>query len=100
MASDAEVIRDLTRAKVAFQLRAVAAAIGVNVRDARPVTTTCPICEAANPCPLHSFSEQCDHRRAVGAAPHCRWCRELVIRGLPCTCERAQEEARRVRAGS
>jgi hypothetical protein len=30
--------------------------------------------------------------------PHCRWCRELVIRGLPCTCDRAQEEARRVRA--
>lgn len=31
--------------------------------------------------------------------PHCRWCRELVIRGLPCTCERAQKEAASIRAG-
>jgi hypothetical protein len=29
--------------------------------------------------------------------PRCRWCREQVIRWLPCNCDRAQEEARRVR---
>lgn len=32
--------------------------------------------------------------------PHCRWCRELVHRGLPCTCERAQKEAASIRAGT
>jgi hypothetical protein len=37
-------------------------------------------------------------RAAIVEAPHCRWCSHLVIRGLPCTCERAQEEARRIRA--
>ena len=30
--------------------------------------------------------------------PICRWCRGAVIRGLPCHCDRAQEEARRIRA--
>lgn len=64
--SNAEVVRDLVRAKVAFQLRTVATILGADVRDARPVVTTCPICEAANPCPLHSFGEQCDHRRSRG----------------------------------
>jgi len=33
--------------------------------DARPVVTTCPICQGANPCPLHTFSQQMDHRRAI-----------------------------------
>ena len=28
----------------------------------------------------------------------CRWCREPSIRWTPCSCERAQEEARRIRA--
>lgn len=63
MASNAEVIRDLTRAKVTFQLRAIEAVL------------------------THGEPP-----------PHCRWCRELVARGLPCTCERAQEEARRIMA--
>jgi hypothetical protein len=62
VASNAEVIRELTRAKVTFQLRAIETVL------------------------------------TDGHAPHCRWCRDLVIRGLPCTCERAQEEARRIRA--
>jgi hypothetical protein len=66
MATDAEVIRDLVRAKVMFQLRAIEAVVMAGAVNARPITTTCPICEAANPCPLHSFGEQCDHRRALG----------------------------------
>lgn len=56
-----ELLRDLARAKVTFQLRAIETVL-------------------------------------TAGAPHCRWCRELVIRGLPCTCDRAQEEARRIRA--
>jgi hypothetical protein len=59
--SNADVIRDLTRAKAAFQLRAIEAVL----------------------------TEQ---------PPHCRWCKALVIRGLPCTCERAQREAAKIRA--
>lgn len=64
MASNAEVIRDLTRAKATFQLRAIETVL------------------------------------TAGHAPHCRWCKELVIRGLPCTCERAQQEAATIRAGT
>lgn len=33
---------------------------------------------------------------AVEALPRCRWCSRQVIRGLPCSCERAQNEARRI----
>lgn len=32
--------------------------------------------------------------------PSCRWCREPVIRGLPCTCQRAQQEFASIRAGT
>lgn len=38
--------------------------------------------------------------RAEMDRPCCRWCRELVTRGLPCTCERAQKEAASIRAGT
>lgn len=65
MACNAEVIRDLTRAKATFQLRAIEAVL------------------------THGEPP-----------PHCRWCRELVHRGLPCTCERAQREAASIRAGT
>ena len=61
MATDAEAIRDLTRAKVAFQLRTIEAIV-----------------------------------TAGGQA--CRWCGQPSIRWTPCSCERAQEEARRIRA--
>ncbi len=64
MASNAEVIRDLTRAKATFQLRTVAMIL------------------------------------TDGHAPHCRWCKELVVRGLPCTCDRATKELAAIRAGS
>lgn len=31
--------------------------------------------------------------------PHCRWCKARVLPNLPCSCARAQEEARRIRVG-
>lgn len=37
----------------------------------------------------------------TGSRPcRCRWCDFPVIRGVPCGCPRAQEEARRIRAAS
>ena len=47
---------------------------------------------------------KCQHGRVEGFCscfdqqPTCRWCRDPVTRGVPCACDRAQEEARRVRA--
>ncbi len=48
---------------------------------------------------------KCRHGRVEGfcscfvdVAPRCRWCRELVTRGLPCSCDRAQQELARIRA--
>jgi hypothetical protein len=35
---------------------------------------------------------------AVEAASRCRWCGGIVIRHLPCRCDRAQNEARRIMA--
>ena len=35
------------------------------LRQVRPIVTVCPICRRPNPCPLHLFGEQCDHRRAT-----------------------------------
>lgn len=32
--------------------------------------------------------------------PICRWCRDPVIRAVPCSCDRAQTELARIRAGS
>lgn len=55
-----QLLNDLAVARVTFQLRAISAVIGA----AQPVVTKCPICDRSNPCPLHTFSDQCDHRRA------------------------------------
>jgi hypothetical protein len=32
--------------------------------------------------------------------PICRWCREPVIRGVPCGCDQAQRELAAIRAGT
>lgn len=61
-----QLLADLARVKVEFQLRAIAAVVMAGAKDARPVVTTCPICQASNPCPKHPFSAQCDYHRSRG----------------------------------
>lgn len=47
---------------------------------------------------------KCKHGRVEGFCQcwddpaKCRWCLEPVIRNVACSCDRAQEEARRIRA--
>lgn len=88
MPSNADVIRDLTRAKAAFQLRTIETVVtggGWNSNHHAP-----PAFDVARE------DGSVDHH----VLPHCRWCKELVSRGLPCTCERAQQEAASIRAGT
>ncbi len=50
---------------IAADVRAMVDVMNRAACEARPVTTNCPICLRANPCPLHPFADQVAHYRAL-----------------------------------